>query len=243
MERIHCSYHKCLTVFFSRVMHGVFPLGGYGHFESREANFRREHRKYRLTSLNNYALDFENLGENDRVTRFIRDPRDLVVSGYFYHKRGAEAWCTIRDPKPENLRAVNGCVPNALKHGESIAECLQRLDLEDGLMAEIDFRANHFASMLEWPENDHRVSVYRYEEILGNERIVMSQLADHLRLGPIRKWLAGRLAEKYSARKQSQKTEHIRNPESAQWKKHFTPRVEDYLNASHPGLLVRSGYS
>lgn len=242
MQRIHCSYHKCLTVFFSRIMYGVFPLGGYGHFESRAEEFRREHQKYRLTSLNNHALDFEVLGENDRVSRFIRDPRDLVVSGYFYHKRGAEAWCTIQTPKAENLRAVNGCVPRALKNGESIAECLQRLDLEDGLLAEIDFRAKHFASMLEWPENDKRVAVYRYEEILGNERMVMSQLADHLRLGRIRKWLAERLAEKYSARNQSQKTKHIRNPESAQWKKYFTPRVEDYLNASHPGLVAKLGY-
>jgi hypothetical protein len=242
MQRIHCSYHKCLTVFFSRVMYGVFPLGGYGHFESRAEEFRRDHQKYRLTSLNNHALDFEVLGENDRVSRFIRDPRDLVVSGYFYHKRGAEAWCTIQNPKAENLRAVNGCVPRALKNGESITECLQRLDLESGLMAEIDFRANHFVSILAWPENDARVAVYRYEDILGNERRVMCQLADHLRLGPIRKWLAGRLAEKYSARNQSQKTEHIRNPESAQWKKHFTTRVEQYFNASHPGLVAKLGY-
>lgn len=223
-------------------MHGVFPFGGYGHFESRKEEFRLEHQKYRLTSLNNHALDIGQLGADDRVSRFIRDPRDLVVSGYFYHKRGAETWCKIRDPKPENLRAVNGCVPRALNEGESIAECLQRLDLEEGLIAEIDIRANHFASMLEWPENDNRVAVYRYEEILGDERKVMCQLADHLRLGPIRKWLVGRLAEKYSAKNQSQKTEHIRNPESAQWKKHFTPRVEEYLTSNHPELLMRSGY-
>jgi len=223
-------------------MHGVFPFGGYGHFESREEEFRREHQKFCLSSLNNHALDFAQLGEDVRVTRFIRDPRDLVVSGYFYHKRGAESWCMIRDPKPENLRAVNGCVPRALKEGESIAECLQRLDLEEGLMAEIDFRANHFASMLEWPDDDNRVAVYRYEEILGNERKVTSQLADHLRLGLVRKWLVRRLADKYSAKNQSLKTEHIRNPESAQWKKHFTPRVEEYLNSSHSGLLAKLGY-
>ena len=242
MQRIHCSYHKCLTVFFSRVMHGVFPFGGYGHFESREWEFRQRHRRFCLSSLNNHALDFSQIGAEDRISRFIRDPRDLVVSGYFYHKRGAEAWCKIRDPKPENLRAVNGCVPRALKEGESIAECLQRLDLEEGLIAEIDIRANHFASMLEWPDDDNRVAVYRYEDILGNERKVMSQLADHLRLGPIRKWLIGRLAEKYSAKNQSQKTEHIRNPESAQWKKHFSPRVADYMNASHFGIIAKLGY-
>lgn len=223
-------------------MHGVFPLGGYCHFDSRLEDFKREQGKYRVSSLNNHVLDLDLLGPNDRVTRFIRDPRDLVVSGYFYHKRGAEAWCTIPDPKEENLLAVNGCVPHALKKGESIAECLQRLDIEEGLMAEIDFRENHFSSMLAWPENDDRIAVYHYEKIFRSEVKVISELADHLELGLIRKWLAGRLAEKYSAKNQSSKTAHIRNPETAQWKKYFTPRVEDYLNKMHHNLLKKIGY-
>ena len=223
-------------------MHGVFPLGGYGHFESRLEDFQRERGKYRISSLNNHVLDFDLLAAEDRVSRFIRDPRDLVVSGYFYHKRGAEAWCKIRDPREENLLAVNGCVPQAMQKGESIAECLQRLDEEEGLMAEIDFRANHFDSMLAWPENDSRVVVYRYEDILGQERETMQRVAAHLQMELWRRWVIGFLAAKYSAQKQSQKTEHIRNPESAQWKKHFTNRVEEYFQSRHPELLVKLGY-
>ena len=242
MQRIHCSYHKCLTVFFSRVMHAIHPFGGYGHFESRLEEFYKQHSNFHIASINNHALDLSVLDASCRISRFIRDPRDLVVSGYFYHKRGAEAWCNIPGPKEENLRAVRGCAPEAMKKGESFAECLQRLDTPQGLIAEIDFRFHHFSSMANWSLNDPRIKIFRYEEILGNERKTMIQIADHYGLNPIQKCLAGILAYKYSAKKQSQKTQHIRNPQSRQWVKHFTPEVEAYFMERYAGLIAQYNY-
>ncbi|MCG8469630.1 MAG: hypothetical protein MJB57_15730, partial [Gemmatimonadetes bacterium] len=94
---IHCSYHKCLTVYYHRVMDYLYNRilrfsHGYHHFNSRIDQFYAESPRYRVVSLNNQSLDLDRLGDC-RVTRFIRDPRDLVVSGYLYHKRGAENWC------------------------------------------------------------------------------------------------------------------------------------------------------
>ena len=85
---VHCSYHKCLTAYYASIMHILcnrllLPGGRYAHYNSMVDEFYRCHRRFRIASLNNHCLDLDRLGAF-RMTRFIRDPRDLVVSGYFY---------------------------------------------------------------------------------------------------------------------------------------------------------------
>lgn len=100
----HFSYHKCLTVYFSQVMNRTFATigrsgitSGYRHLNSLKSELSAALLQNRLVSLNNHAVDPDSLG-NFRATRFVRDPRDLLVSGYFYHRRAAEPWCSIENP-------------------------------------------------------------------------------------------------------------------------------------------------
>ena len=90
--------------------------------------------------MNNHFInpvEFLSLSPSTRLSLFVRDPRDLVVSGYFYHKKGSN-WCNIKTPNEDTLRTVNMSVPaNYLREGETIAECLNRLPLEQGLKMEI----------------------------------------------------------------------------------------------------------
>lgn len=142
---IHCSYHKCLTVYYKRVMDAVFNRCLIDDFYD---GFRR----HRVASVNNRALDLGRLGKF-RLSRFLRDPRDLVVSGYFYHRRGAEAWTTAEARRPLKWYFANGCVPEGLRaDGSSYARYLQSIPEEEGLLAELEFRRHHFESMAAWPE-------------------------------------------------------------------------------------------
>lgn len=82
---------------------------------------------HRVASINNRCLDLERLGPC-RISRFIRDPRDLVVSGYFYHQRGTEDWVKIRSPTPEDWYFANSAVPEGLRGTDlSFAEWLSLL--------------------------------------------------------------------------------------------------------------------
>ena len=59
---IHCSYHKCLTVYFGRVMRAVFNRclpwsGGYRHFNSHLDDFYEGFEGLRLASINNRYLE------------------------------------------------------------------------------------------------------------------------------------------------------------------------------------------
>ena len=182
------------------------------------------------------------MGNEFRVSRFIRDPRDLIVSGYFYHKRGAEAWSNIVNPGEVDWKVVNGCIPQNMGKGNSFSSYLQSLSKEDGLIAEIDFRENHLNSMKEWPIADPRIKIYRYEDLIDNELDVFEEIFKFYEVTWLEKRIGLILADHFSAKRQAGKTHHIRNPKKSQWKEHFTPRVQDYFERQHGGLIERYGY-
>ena len=247
MLRIHCAYHKCLTIYYSRVMRKLynvpwrFGAKGYRHFNSVIDDFYENLGRYRILSVNNHALDLDRLGDF-RITRFVRDPRDLIVSGYFYHRRGAEKWCDVVGPRPEDWKVVNGNIPSDMPDDVSYAQYLQELSEEDGLMAEIEFRKHHYDSMAEWPDDHPQIRLYRYEDILGHEVETFADILSFYELSALDRALGRRLADKFSAKSQGKQMWHIRNPEPNQWKKRFTPRVTAFFEERHPGLIEKLGY-
>ena len=246
LHLIHCSYHKCLTVYFGRIMNEVFNRclpwsSGYRHYNSHLENFYDGFHKHRIASINNRALDLERLGRF-RISRFIRDPRDLVVSGYFYHKRGAEDWLTIESPTEADWYFANGCVPEDFRAtGTSFAKYLQSIPQEEGLLAELEFRTLHLESMARWPAKHSQIVTYRYEDVVGNESSVFRDLFDFYGLGPIERRLGSWFANRYSIGKRGADP-HVRNPASGQWRKHFTPRVRQAFDAKYAGLIRLLGY-
>lgn len=243
---VHCSYHKCLTVYFGRVMKAVLNRclpwsSGYRHYNSHLGEFYQGFEKDRIASINNRALDLERLGRF-RLTRFIRDPRDLVVSGYFYHKRGAEAWLKLEAPTAEDWYFANGCVPDSLRaSGSSFAEHLQSIPEEEGLLAELEFRALHFDSMARWPSRHADIVTFRYEDVVGSEAAAFRQVFDFYGLSPLERGLGLWFAKRYSLRGRGADV-HVRNPASGQWRKHFTPRVRRAFDTRYAGLVRMLGY-
>ncbi len=246
-NRVHCSYHKCLTVYFGRVMRAVFNRclpwsGGFRHYNSHLADFYDGFEDDRLSSINNRGLDLDRLGDF-RLTRFVRDPRDLVVSGYFYHRRGAEAWTTESSPTEQSWYFANGCVPTGMEGTDlSFAQYLQSLPEEDGLLAELEFRRFHFESMEQWPADHPRISTFRYEDFMGSEVAVFDAIFDFLELSVVEKALARHFVKRYSLARASADA-HVRDPKPEQWRTHFTPAVRRAFDSRHGDLLRRLGYS
>ncbi len=246
-QLIHCSYHKCLTVYFRRVMDALMNRclpwrGDYRHYYSDLEAFRADHANHRLASVNGHALDPDAYPEA-RISRFVRDPRDLVVSGYFYHRRGAEPWCTRDNPTDADWAFANGQVPSALRAaGGSFSDYLQQASEEEGLLAEIEFRQHHFEAMAAWVEGDERILLLRYEDILGREVEAFDRLFEHYRLAPLERRLGRFFARRHSLARRRPEDAHIRNPHSGQWKQHFTPRVREAFHDRWDGLITRYGY-
>jgi hypothetical protein len=243
---IHCSYHKCLTVYYGRVMDGLFnrcqPWGrGFRHFNSHLEDFYGAFASYRVASVNNRALDLERLSPF-RISRFIRDPRDLIVSGYFYHKRGAENWVRIESPTAADWYFANGIVPEGLRDsGLSFAGYLQSIPEEEGLLAELEFRKGHLESMAQWPVGHPDIVTFRYEDIIGDEVAVFRELFKFYGVLPLERGLGAWFARRHSIRKKSSDP-HIRNPASGQWRQHFTARVRRAFDSEYSGLIRQLGY-
>ena len=217
--------------------------GGHGHFNSDLETFYQDFRAHRVSSVNNRLLNLERLGDF-RMTRFIRDPRDLVVSGYFYHRQGAEPWCTLPNPTKDDWYFANGVVPDGLrKAGGSYAMYLRSLSEEEGLLAELEFRQAHFASMSEWPDSDPRILLLRYEDVVADEVGSFRRMFVHYGLGALERRLGRFFASRYSAARLQRKDPHIRDPSSGQWRAHFTPRVRDAFESRWGKLIDQLGYA
>ena len=244
--RVYCGYHKCLTMYTRRVFESTFGSRwnfgpSFRHFFHRSDEFERYHEQYALSSISGHALDLDRY-DDIRVVRFVRDPRDLVVSGYYYHLRGAEKWSRVPDPVESEWRIVDGVVPAALQPRESLASHLERVSLEDGLAAEFEFRRRHFDSMLAWPDSDPRVLLLRYEDTIGNEVETFRRIFDHFGFSWHLRRLGRRYADEYRASKRGGKDGHIRNASSGQWREHFTPALTERFDREYGDVLDKLGY-
>lgn len=244
--RVHAGYHKCLTEFAKKVyqrtcQNPVFPKGGFKHYFHRVDAFYADCARHAICSISGQAIDLDRF-EDVKVVRFIRDPRDLLVSGYFYHKRCAEHWCALENATDLDWKMVNGAVPASLPPNTALATYLKSASLEDGLLAELEFRRYHFDSMLAWPANDTRVRLFRYEDILGNEAKVFAEIFAFYGFSLPVRLVARHYAAKFRAGQRASNRKHIRNPASGQWRQLFTPGLTRLFNDRYSELLDRYGY-
>jgi hypothetical protein len=227
-------------MYFSPLILKGKPLN-FRHFFHRHDAWLDNCERYGITSLSGHALDLNSFS-NIRVVRFIRDPRDLLISGYFYHKRGGERWCDYVNPVDVDYQLVNGLVPKGIPKGHSLKSYLESVSIEEGLAAEIEFRRKHFESMMAWPEQDDRVKVYRYENIPGKEFETFRDI--HTFFGKP-DWVAeeaGKIADRFRVGGKVVRKGHVRNPKSQQWRELFGSDLNKRFVQEYGTLLDRYGY-
>ncbi|MES2999089.1 MAG: sulfotransferase domain-containing protein [Pseudomonadota bacterium] len=183
-----------------------------------------------------------------RGSHFIRDPRDMVVSGYFYHLWTEEAWCRSPDFDWDYftaLPAFQWVEPDASKWPRNISyqTYLNSLDLERGLLMEMVSRERTFQQMRRWNFERPGVMEFRYEKIIGNEEAEFERLFDHYGFNADAKARGLELVRTLSLKNLDKvdKT-HVRSGDPGQWRDHFTPRVNSLFKQSQGNLLIRLGY-
>lgn len=247
--RLHFSFHKCLTKYSSLVLNRVLNnmrlrKNGYRHFNSKRSEFENFANQYNMVSLNNHYLkkvEIENLfGDSNTCSLFIRDPRDLIVSGYYYHRKGVEPWTRIKNPSSSDYSVVNGSIPEAVRESElSFSELLSRCDLAEGLLLELEFRHNHFKALSSWlRQSQSDLLVLDYNDIVGNEVDAFRRLAEHHDLNAIQTKAISFFAQRYSANRNSAQSQHIRNPVPGQWKSILTDECLDLIDYKFPDLTA-----
>ena len=151
---MHCAHHKVGTLWFKTIFTEI--AGRYG----LRFDVCRDGRPARRTDMVLYpnATQFHPGEFGSRLVRgthMIRDPRDVVISGFFYHLWTDERWA--HEPRPEF-------------GGKSYQQLLRSLTKDDGLLAEIRRAAmTTIPDMASWRYDRPGFMELRYEDVIADE--------------------------------------------------------------------------
>jgi hypothetical protein len=174
----------------------------------------------------------------------IRDPRDVIVSGYYahLHSHSIGPWREL----------------------EGHRRLLRSLSREAGLLAEIEFSSRlpteghllePFRALAEWDFAQPNVLELRFEALVSDPLGTVLEALGFLGLlgsGPwrISRRRVARLVEGVAfprlsggrARGQADPASHYRAGVGGEWRTHFGPEHKRAFEERHPGLLQRLGY-
>jgi len=89
---VHCCYHKVGTQWLKNILEGVADEFGWKLQFCKQEQLRSDTN---IFMENHSRVDFSTLPPYVG-SHLIRDSRDVVISGYFYHLWCREKWCTKR---------------------------------------------------------------------------------------------------------------------------------------------------
>jgi hypothetical protein len=288
MTYIYYGHHKCASTWIRQIIEQVFREAGYTygmildpqspHDRGPLTNYRESFSRDQLgvyldrsglDVLSCITADIQQAHALDGVQGFhvIRDPRDIIVSGYFSHR---------------NSHSIDG-LPHYAEHRKA----LQTVSKEEGLLLEMDFSAQCLQDLGAWNyEQDHILEV-KMEDLTTSPYEVFLEIFEFLglmswegvylmrektrhflrtalnrfalrhpwiqslrRRTPITgEMLLGRVYDlrfekQARGRKagQSDPNSHYRKGVAGDWVHHLTPAHVEYFNEKFGDLLIATGY-
>jgi len=233
------GHHKCGTTWIVKVMRDVSKVADLvpyehhydHHFSGDIVNYRRQN-PFDLWIWTNADYAFIR-PLNTIGFHVVRDPRDVVVSGYFSHLKthSDEGWPRLRFFRPY----------------------LQSLSKEEGLMKEMEFSGVFFQHMLSW-DYHARPSILqlKFEDLIEKPLDLFEKTLMHLGImpGKITHEALAAILEKYSFKNlsggrmpgQEDQSNHFRRGVPGDWRNHFTKKHIAYFKSLYNPLLLKLGY-
>jgi len=198
------------------------------------------------------------LGSGRRGVRIIRDPRDVIVSGYLYHQRCSELWCINSDfsepgyPHPQ--------VPLPLAHrdletraafvsrlgGESYQNMIRALGQDDGLIFEMDgFARITIDEMVSWKDRDNVMTI-RMEDLVADFDESFEKMFRWLGIPETSIPVCLEIARGHDMNRmredQIASNPHISTGKLRKWEKYFSGRVMEAYEERFGDAHMRLGY-
>jgi hypothetical protein len=119
-----------------------------------------------LVSLTNAKQSDYNTLPERRTVNVIRDPRDIVLSGYFSHRNS-------------HIIQARGIIWHELiDHRKKLME----LDIDDGILEEIEFSGYFLDHMVTWNYSQPEVLELKMEDLISDKVALWTQIFDHFGL-------------------------------------------------------------
>lgn len=223
------THHKAMTTYFSAVLR-LLAFGASKRFA--EINFEEPPARAEILLSNHSAFEVDAF-RPCRGAHIMRDPRDMIVSGYHYHKWTHEAW----------VHRTDGT-------GRSYQEKLNAADKTTGLFMEIDHFIFLYRDLLQrWNVEDPDVLEVSYEALMGAERDALyHRIFEHMGMTGQALAFGVDLMRLFEAKSRTGKSgdankfAHIRSGASQQWRKELEPQHIAHIERELGTVLEKFGY-
>jgi len=173
------TYHKVATVLCRKVLMASAERIGWRYNSEMGVSTDIASNTDLLHVIHGTTTD-DFLDSGRRGIRIIRDPRDVIVSGFLYHQRCSELWCVNSDfsepdyPHPQvplplahrNLETREAFVSRL--GGASYQKKIRGLEQNDGLIFEMDgFARITIDEMVSWRERDNVMTI-KMEDLVSD---------------------------------------------------------------------------
>lgn len=171
---------------------------------------------------------------------FIRDPRDMIVSGYYSH---------LISHSTESFQRYMRYYYDTWNLQDFRSQ-LEQMDKRTGLLAELEFMEWTFQQMDEWDYHDDRYYTLRFESYLRDPQATICEITKHLDLPDLSAEHIDHIAfltqfkNATAGREPGEEdiTHHLRKGVPGDWVNHFYPELERRFMARWGHLLEKLGY-
>jgi hypothetical protein len=231
-----CTHHKTGSVWMANIFRAIKRHDKLHLHAKAQADlpphtdiFLQDHSKVDLK-----ALQARFPKRPVRAVHVIRDPRDVIISGCFYHVKTVEKWAN--NPKKEY-------------GGKSYRQAISALPTDhDKLVFEMDHAGGKtIREMLAWDYGQKELCFEaRYEELIVDRELKrFTPMMEFLGFEGERLQTALKFVSELSlfgGAAGSDPADHIRSGEGRQWVNVFTPELKDAFRQRFPEALQRLGY-
>ena len=227
---VHCCYHKVASKWLTKILRNIAKEYNLSFQNCRQ----KELRKNTDIFVQNHSLvNFSKL-PSYKGSHIIRDPRDVIISGYFYHLWTDEKWAHISKEEFGN---------------KSYQEYLNSLKQEEGILAEIKRASKEIKEMVDWNYNNSNFIEIKYEDLIYQEEIIFAKIFQHYGFNKEAIELSLKIADKHSFKNVAKRKigevatkSHLRSGRPSQWKELFSEQHKKYFKSLLGDAVVKLGY-
>ncbi len=187
-------------------------------------------RNFDIFFQNHSVIDFSRLSFEYRGVHVIRDPRDVIVSGCFYHQKASERWLHVPREKFGGLTYQQKI--NALP------------SLDDQLMFEMEYHGDPVRDMVAWSYTNPNFIEVRYEDLRADTSLTLFRRIFTF-LGFPAEVIPRLLQIAYDNSLFSGKVRnsvHVRSGDVGQWRRYFKPAHRARFLELFGDALITLGY-
>ena len=241
---VHCCYHKVGTVWFTNILKEIA--------DAYMLNFYRSGSKIKPLKNTDIYMQYHSCISLDdlppyRGSHMIRDPRDVIISGYFYHLWTKEEWVHI---PMEKLSHKWIHLPTEKFGHMSYQQYLNSLDREQGILAEIKRASTEdMRQMIEWDYGNPNFIEIKYEDLIRDEESTFYNIFEHYLFSESAISNCLNIAKKYSFKNRTKRTvgevklkSHLRSGRPGEWRDFFNDEHKMVFKNLFGEAVVKLGY-